>query len=198
MAIAAAQSGSGSVLRPRRRAIFVDRDGTINPDMHYLADPEKIELYAGVAEGIRWFHQHEYLVICVTNQSGIERGFYTKEVVESIHHRLNERLRAEGAQIDAFYYCPHAPETHCLCRKPGTELFERARAEHNLDFSTSGIVGDRAADVQVGSKLGMVSAFVPERGRGPDPEQELVRLGINPDIRADSFLGAASRLLARG
>jgi D-glycero-D-manno-heptose 1,7-bisphosphate phosphatase len=190
--------GTSGLKNRRRRAIFVDRDGTLNPDVHYLADSERVEIIAGVSEGIRWFQQHGFLVICVTNQSGIERGLYSAEDVEAIHRRLNARLAAEGARIDAYYYCPHAPETGCSCRKPGTLLFERARTVWNLDFPTSAIVGDRAPDMEVGGKLGLLSAFVPERGSPPGEEKELARLGLTPEVAAESFLGAASRILARG
>src|SRR5690349_14065869 len=105
------------------RAVFVDRDGTLNPDLRYLGDAEKLEVFRGVGEGLRWLREHGYLIVCVTNQSGIDRGFYGDADVERIHERLNSRLRAEGAAIDAFYYCPHAPDRGCRCRKPGTLLF---------------------------------------------------------------------------
>ncbi|MCI4344953.1 MAG: HAD-IIIA family hydrolase, partial [Thermoplasmata archaeon] len=85
----------------RRRAVFVDRDGTLNPDFHYLADAERLEVYRGVPEGIRLLREHGYRVICVTNQSGVGRGYYRAEDVDKIHARLNARLAAKGASIDA-------------------------------------------------------------------------------------------------
>ncbi|HEV2166324.1 MAG TPA: HAD-IIIA family hydrolase, partial [Thermoplasmata archaeon] len=106
-----------------RRAVFVDRDGTLNPDLKYLREAERLEVYRGVIEGLRILRSHGYLVVCVTNQSGIERGFYTEADVARIHARLREILATGGAQIDRFYYCPHAPSTGCECRKPGTKLF---------------------------------------------------------------------------
>jgi D-glycero-D-manno-heptose 1,7-bisphosphate phosphatase len=180
------------------RAVFVDRDGTLNPDLHYLADPERVELFAGVSDGIRWFHSHEFRVVCVTNQSGIERGLYTDADVAGVHRRINERLAQAGTTIDAFYYCPHAPERGCACRKPGTLLFERARDELRLDLAASAIIGDRLLDVEVGHRLGMLTALVPERGREVDPVDEIDRSGTVPEIWAESFTGAAARVLARG
>ncbi|HLY76468.1 MAG TPA: HAD-IIIA family hydrolase, partial [Thermoplasmata archaeon] len=112
--------------RPRRRAVFVDRDGTLMPDLHYLADPEATELAQGVGDALRLFHQHDYVVLCVTNQSGVGRGLFTEETVHRIHRRLNEKLRPYRAGVDGFYYCPHLPEQKCDCRKPGTALFHRA------------------------------------------------------------------------
>ncbi|MCI4369172.1 MAG: HAD-IIIA family hydrolase, partial [Thermoplasmata archaeon] len=97
--------------------MFVDRDGTLNPDLHYLAEPQRLELFHGVGLGVRLLREHGYRVICVTNQSGVSRGFYTDEVVGRIHARVNELLAPQGARIDAFYYCPHAPGDGCRCRK---------------------------------------------------------------------------------
>lgn len=182
----------------RRRAVFVDRDGTLNPDLKYLADPARVELFQGVAEGLRWLRSFGYRVICVTNQSGIDRGFYRREDVDRIHERISQKLQSAGAQIDAFYYCPHAPERGCACRKPGTLLFEEARAEWGLDLATSAIIGDRALDVEAGEKLGLLTAVVMSPGHADEVEQELRERRATPDIRALSFAGAVRRLLHRG
>jgi D-glycero-D-manno-heptose 1,7-bisphosphate phosphatase len=181
-----------------RRAIFVDRDGTLNPDLHYLNDPSRLELNRGVGTALRLAHDHGYLVICVTNQSGIDRGLYTSDDVDGIHRRLNELLAPHEARVDAFYYCPHAPERHCECRKPGTKLFADARREWGIDFGTSAMIGDRALDVQAGEKLGLVTCVVRARGHETEIDEELARERVRPDMRADSFLAAVSRVLARG
>ena len=184
--------------RPLRRALFVDRDGTVNVDLHYLKDAERLEVLRGVGNGIRLAHDHGYLIVCVTNQSGIERGFYTAEDVGRIHVRLNERLAEERAHIDAFYYCPHAPEAGCECRKPKTRLFEDARRDWNLDFATSAIVGDRAIDIEAGRRLGLLTALVPPRHSDGPVADEVAAGGIVPDLRALSFESAVLRILARG
>ncbi|HEV2231522.1 MAG TPA: HAD family hydrolase [Thermoplasmata archaeon] len=176
----------------------MDRDGTLNPDLKYLADPERIEVFQGVAAGLRWLRDHGYLIICVTNQSGIDRGLYTSADVDAIHRRLNERLRSLGAAVDAFYYCPHAPERGCDCRKPGTTLFERARDEWGVNLAGSAIVGDRALDVEAGHRLGLLTAMVLTPGHAEEAERELIEVGVEPEIRALSFDGAAARILARG
>ena len=118
----------------RRRAVFTDRDGTLNPDFHYLSEPDRYEFLPGVVEGIRLLREHGFLVICVTNQSGVGRGYFTRERLEEIHARIRDRLKPHGTEIDAFYYCPHRPEDGCRCRKPSTELFERAVAEWGIDL----------------------------------------------------------------
>ena len=184
--------------RVRRRAVFVDRDGTINPDLKYLSDAARLEVFRGVADGIRLLRAHGYLVLCVTNQSGIERGFYSEGEVRRIHQRVNEILHRRGTKVDAFYYCPHAPETGCACRKPGIELFQRAEREWGISFAGSAIIGDRPMDVEAGETLGLLTAVVPPPGEGAALEAELRQRHVVPDIRAQSFWGAAMRILAIG
>lgn len=178
--------------------MFVDRDGTINPDLKYLGDADRLEIFRGVADGVRLLRAHGYLVVCVTNQSGIERGFYREEDVLRIHRRVNEILAPLGARVDAFYYCPHAPESNCACRKPGTELFLRAQREWKIQFSASAIVGDRGLDVEAGERLGLLTAAVPAPGQAKALAEELHRIRVRPDITSHTFLGAACRILAIG
>ncbi|MGA3021921.1 MAG: HAD family hydrolase [Thermoplasmata archaeon] len=184
--------------RPVRRALFVDRDGTLNPDLHYLRKAERLELFRGVGNALSLAHDHGYLVICVTNQSGVERGFYTRADVERIHERLNELLRPHRARVDGFYYCPHTPETRCECRKPGTLLFRQARDEWNIDFATSAIVGDRDLDVEAGRELGLLTAVVATPGHEGDPSYRRLRDSGAVDVTAGSFSNAVLRILARG
>ncbi len=183
---------------PPRRALFVDRDGTLNPDLRYLREADKLELTRGVGDTLSLVREHGYLVVCVTNQSGIERGFYTDEDVARIHRRLNELLSPHRAKVDAFYYCPHAPEHGCDCRKPRTRLFEQAREEWNIEFGSSAVVGDRAIDVQAGRTLGLLTALVPPRGHEEEVRNEMKELGQYADIEAATFAAAAGRILARG
>lgn len=182
----------------RRRAVFVDRDGTLNPDVRYMSRAAQLEVFHGVAEGLRWLRAHGYRILCVTNQSGVARGLYSDSDVEAIHARLNERLAREGTQVDAFYYCPHAPQDACRCRKPGTELFERAQAEFGIDFGASAIIGDRPLDVQAGDRLGLTTAVVRSPGHEVEQREEFRSLRVVPDVTAYSFPAAAARLLARG
>ncbi|HXY12856.1 MAG TPA: HAD family hydrolase [Thermoplasmata archaeon] len=184
--------------RPIRRALFVDRDGTLNPDLHYLREAERLELFRGVGNALSLARDHGFLVVCVTNQSGVERGYYSREDVERIHRRLNELLRPYRAHVDAFYYCPHAPETRCECRKPGTLLFRQARNDWNIDFASSAIVGDRGLDVEAGRELGLLTAVVTTPGHDRDPSLELLTESDAVDVRAGSFSAAVLRILALG
>jgi D-glycero-D-manno-heptose 1,7-bisphosphate phosphatase len=176
----------------------VDRDGTLNPDLKYLADAQRLDLYKGVAEGLRLLESHGYLIVCVTNQSGVERGLYTPSDVDRIHERLNAILRASGAHVDRFYYCPHVPESNCECRKPGTLLFRKARDELGLQFPGSAIVGDRVLDIEAGERLGLLTVLVPSRGHESEVREEMSSHRAVADITAPSFLAAAVRILTRG
>ncbi|MGD0257361.1 MAG: HAD family hydrolase [Thermoplasmata archaeon] len=188
----------GESVPSRQRALFVDRDGTLNPDLHYLREADRVELYRGVGSALSLAHRHGYLVVCVTNQSGIDRGFYTREDVEQIHARVNHLLDAEGTRVDAFYYCPHAPEARCRCRKPETGLFEDAARDHRIDFGSSAMVGDRPLDIESGRRLGLLTALVVPPGHEESLRQETRALGIQPDLVASNLLGAVLRVLARG
>jgi D-glycero-D-manno-heptose 1,7-bisphosphate phosphatase len=187
--------GPGS---PVRRALFVDRDGTLNPDLHYLKEASRLELRRGVGDALSLAHDHGYLVVCVTNQSGVERGFYTAEDVDQIHARLNVLLRPYRASVDAFYYCPHTPEHGCDCRKPRTGLFEQARRDWNIEYTSSAVVGDRSLDVEAGKSLGLLTALVPPVGHEEEVRAEMAGQSLTADIVADSFASAVGRILARG
>jgi D-glycero-D-manno-heptose 1,7-bisphosphate phosphatase len=183
---------------PIRRALFVDRDGTMNPDLHYLKEARRLELCRGVGDALSLARDHGYLVVCVTNQSGIERGFYTAQDVEQIHARLNELLAPHRAHVDAFYFCPHTPEHGCDCRKPRTGLFEQARRDWNIDFGSSAVLGDRALDIEAGRTLGLLTALVLPRGHEEEVRAEVRDPSLRSDILADSFAAAVGRILARG
>jgi D-glycero-D-manno-heptose 1,7-bisphosphate phosphatase len=180
-----------------RRALFTDRDGTLGPDLHYLKQAERFELFRGVGAAIALAHERGFLVICITNQSGIERGLYTREDVERIHRRVNDLLRPSHTQIDAFYYCPHAPETGCACRKPGTLLFEEARRDWNISFGASAIIGDRNIDIEAGRRLGLLTAYVPNPARPGEDLREFPPGSRPADLRARDFADAVAQILGR-
>jgi D-glycero-D-manno-heptose 1,7-bisphosphate phosphatase len=132
-----------------RAAVFLDRDGTIIEDPGYLADPEGVRLLPGAAEAIARINREGYLVVAVTNQSGIARGLITQAQYLATECRLDELLRASGARLDGRYHCPHHPDLTgpCDCRKPGLQLFRRAAEDFGLDLTASWWVGDRLRDV---------------------------------------------------
>lgn len=141
---------------PTRRAVFLDRDGTIVEDPGYLHEPAKVKLFPGVADAIHGLNAAGFAVVVVTNQSGIARGLYTEADYRAVEKRLSELLAAKGARIDASYFCPHHPQAPepCACRKPRTKLFLDAQAALDIDFTKSWWVGDRLSDVQPARTLG--------------------------------------------
>ncbi len=140
------------------KAAFFDRDGTINVDTGYLFDPDKLRFVPGTPELIRRCNEAGYLVIVVTNQSGIARGMYTEQQMHQLHKVMNRRLQAEyGAHIDAFYFCPHLPEItgECNCRKPKPGLFLRAMADFDIDPRVSLSFGDSLRDEEATHAAGI-------------------------------------------
>jgi D-glycero-D-manno-heptose 1,7-bisphosphate phosphatase len=137
-------------------AVFLDRDGTIVDDPGFLHEPAKVKLLPGAGEAIRRLNEHGFLVVVVSNQSGIARGRYTLEDYQAVERRLRELLAAKGAHLDGDYFCPHWPDVTgpCECRKPGLKLFRDAQAALDIDFTRSWWVGDRLSDVQPAMELG--------------------------------------------
>ncbi len=142
------------------RAVFLDRDGTIIEDVHYLSRFEDIKLMPLAEKGLRLLKECGYKLIVVTNQSGIGRGYFTKEFVEKTHEIINDML---GGVIDRFYYCPHKPEDNCNCRKPKTGMIDQAVKEFNVDKTHSFVVGDREIDVELGLNAGITPLLVINR-----------------------------------
>ena len=141
---------------PARSGVFIDRDGTLIEDRDYLSDPAGIRLLPGAAQAIARLNAAGMTVIGVTNQSGIARGYFGVEDYHRVASRLDELLAENGARVDAWYYCPHGPETApaCDCRKPLPGMFEKAAREHHLDLARSFFVGDRSRDLVAGIAAG--------------------------------------------
>ncbi|MFA5772803.1 MAG: HAD family hydrolase [Thermoplasmata archaeon] len=180
------------------KAVFMDRDGTINVDGPYLSDPGKLKLCPGVVNGIRRLNKNGYKVIIITNQSGLARGFFSRETLENIHDELRSRLSEGGARIDAIYYCPHHPDDNCGCRKPKTKLFEKAIADFGIDASVSFVIGDRTADVVAGHRIGCKTILVPEKGKEKQVEQEKSNSTVKPDYECKRFTSAVNWILKDG
>jgi D-glycero-D-manno-heptose 1,7-bisphosphate phosphatase len=141
----------------RRAAVFLDRDGVINRERgEHTWRPEDFDVLPDVAEAVKLLRERGYLVIVVSNQSGIALGMYGKAEVEHLHRELDFLLRQHGTAVDAIYYCPHHPsQGACLCRKPGSLLLERAIARFGIDPARSVMIGDRERDVQAAEAVGV-------------------------------------------
>jgi len=150
-----------------RRAVFVDRDGTINVEKDYLHRSEDFEFIPGAPEAIRRLKDAGFLVVVVTNQSGVARGYYDERAVATLHAHIQERLATYGTRIDGFYLCPHHPtegvgayRIDCDCRKGSPGMLLRASREHDINLRLSYMVGDKMADIEAGIAAGCQSVLV--------------------------------------
>jgi len=172
-----------------RRAVFLDRDGTIvdDPSPGFLHDPGRVRLLPGAAKAIHRLNEAGWLVVTVSNQSGIARGLYDEAAFAAVQRRLGELLAAHGAHLDATYYCPHHPEITgpCECRKPGVKLFRDAQTALGIDLARSYWVGDRLSDVEPARTLGGRALLV-ATGHGAAHRAQARALGVPvvPDLAA--------------
>jgi len=125
------------------RALFIDRDGTINRDCPYCFKPEDLVLYPDTLNVMREYQEQGYLIIIITNQSGIGRKYFTVEQMNRFNNTMLLELRKSGVLVNAIYYCPHLPEDGCNCRKPKTAMIELAAQDFKVNLSESFVIGDR-------------------------------------------------------
>ena len=151
----------------KNKAVFLDRDGTIVVHEHYLSSPDQLKLLPNAAEGMRLFKESGYLVIVITNQSGIARGFFDEERLVLIHNKLMRMLEEEGITIDDIYYCPHHSGgvieqyvLDCDCRKPKPKMLLNAAKQHNIDLTQSLMIGDSEVDMLAGKNAGCTTILI--------------------------------------
>lgn len=156
------------------RAAFLDRDGTIIKDTGFIRDPDQVELLHGVGPALAELKRLGFLLVVISNQSGIGRGIIMPDEAERVHERMVELLAEGGVILDAAYYCPHRPEDGCRCRKPGIAHFERATLELDIDLAESIMVGDRDTDAQAGKAAGCRTILLNDESFASD-WQELVQ-----------------------
>ena len=165
-----------------RPALFLDRDGVLIFDKNYLSDPSEVELVPGLVDALKKARDAGYLLIGVSNQSGIGRGKFTISDLDKVMDRFY-KLMAEGeVSLDAFYYCPHAPEQNCDCRKPEPGLLREATEHFNWNADKSWVIGDKLSDVQFGRDAGLKSVLV-RTGHGLEHVDEcLLRYGSDDSV----------------
>jgi len=176
----------------RKRAVFLDRDGTIARDVHYCCRVEDFEILATVPQAIKLLNQHGFEVVVITNQSGVARGYFTEATLLRIHQHMMQELAECGARVDAIYYCPHHPDDRCECGKPRPGLLLMAAEELEIDLSQSFMVGDGERDVKAGKAAGCRTALVAAR---PDVTGEITD---PPDYMAADLLKAAEWIVGNG
>ena len=173
----------------KKRAFFLDRDGTVNVEVDYLHRPEDAVLIPGAAAAIRRLHEAGYLAVVVTNQAGVAKGLYPESDIAPVHAKLRELLAAEGDAPDAFYYCPHHPKFTgvCGCRKPAPGMLLRAARDLDIDLGRSVMVGDRMSDVEAGRRAGCAKSYLVRTGYG----EEVLRTADVTGVPVAADLAAA-------
>ncbi len=184
------------------RAVFLDRDGTVNAEVGYLSDLNQLKLLPGAGEAIRRLNAAGLKVVLVTNQSGVARGYFTESFVRETHALLGQMLQKEGARFDGVYYCPHHPQagnshytTACDCRKPGTGLIDRAALDLAIDVKMSFVVGDKWSDVELGQRAGARSILVRSGFATDDPGNPRPGHLSDPDFIAYTITEAVDWIL---
>jgi D-glycero-D-manno-heptose 1,7-bisphosphate phosphatase len=152
--------------RGTKRAVFIDRDGTLNVEKDYLYRVDDCELIPGAVDAVRRLNEAGWLVVVVTNQSGVARGYYGEQEVASLHRHMADELAQGGGQVSGWYFCPHHPagqepyNRQCDCRKPLPGMLLQAARELEIDLSRSWMVGDKLVDVQAGQAAGCRAVLV--------------------------------------
>ena len=187
----------------KRPAVFIDRDGTISEEVGYINHPSRFRLFPYAPEAIRVLNESGWLAIVITNQVGVARGYFSEEVIVSVHQQLERELKDASVQLDAIYYCAHHPSVgeppyrfDCDCRKPKPGLIERAGQDFEVDLASSWMIGDRYSDVELARNAGLHSAFVLSGyGRG-EWEYQRAAWKHEPDLVCENLLEAVQTIVA--
>ncbi len=178
--------------KENKKYICLDRDGTINVEVCYLSNPDDVEIYPEVIPALRKLEAAGYGVFVVTNQSGIGRGYYETADMQAVNQRIADLLAEEGIEVAQFYFCPHTNADDCSCRKPKTELLERAAAELGFGLKDIIVVGDKLIDVEFGQNAGGRGVLV-RTGHGS--EVVLAETETVPDYVCANLLEAVDWIL---
>jgi D-glycero-D-manno-heptose 1,7-bisphosphate phosphatase len=180
-------------------AVFLDRDGTVIEEVGYMNRLDRIAFFPWSVDAIRVLNHAGFLVVIVTNQAGVARGYFDEALVREAHARIDGRVRAGGARIDAYYYCPHHPDAAieayrqaCDCRKPQPGMIHRAVREHGIDVGRSFVVGDRWLDVRMGQAAGTKTVLV---RTGYGLEEAAQSDGTAADTVVDNLMDASAWII---
>lgn len=157
---------------PHGAAVFLDRDGTINPERHYLCRPDQFELYPGTGEALQRLAGAGFRLFVVTNQSGIGRGYFTAGDLEAVHAYMGELLVPYGIRFDRIYSAPESPDQPSRYRKPSPQALFDARDEFGVDLARSFMVGDKWIDVETGRNAGCAASLLVRTGYGAEAERQ--------------------------
>jgi D-glycero-D-manno-heptose 1,7-bisphosphate phosphatase len=187
-----------------RRAIFIDRDGTISEEVGYVNHPSRYRVFPFAAEAIKLINDAGWLAVLVTNQAGVARGYFKEELIAAVHDQLRQELTRGGARLDAVYYCPHHPSVgnapyraDCDCRKPKPGLITRAAEELQIDLARSWMVGDRYGDTELARNAGTRAALVLTGYGCGEFEYQREAWRHQPDLIAENLLEAVRVILGK-
>jgi D-glycero-D-manno-heptose 1,7-bisphosphate phosphatase len=179
-----------------KKAVFLDRDGTLNEDNMYPHKIEHFKILPGVIEGLGKLRK-DYIFIIITNQSGIGRRMFKDEDFHVFNNHLLDVLKKHGIEIKKTYYCPHVPEDNCDCRKPNIKSITDASREFDINIKKSWMIGDHPPDVEIGKRAGTRTIFM-LTGHGKQHVDDLKKLDLEPDFIAKGFEEAADFILKNG
>ena len=168
-----------------RRAIFIDRDGTLNEEVGYVRNLSDFRLFDFSAEAVKLINQSGWLAIVVTNQSAVGRGLVQAGTVQEINHRLATIIRNAGGQVDGIYTCPHQPLDGCDCRKPKPGLLKQAAADLNIAMDRSWMIGDAWSDLLAGQAAGVQKLAILRTGRGTEQLSQAPPIGLDYSVFND-------------
>ncbi len=171
-------------------AVFIDRDGTLIEEVNFLSRLEDLRFFPFTTEAIKLLKENGFLIVIVTNQSGIGRGIFEESAMHAIHEKIQEDL---DEKLDRFYFCPHLPDEGCACRKPNLGMIEAARADFEIDLENSWMIGDKAIDVETGFKAGIKTAMV-LTGYG---RKDIEKLDKKPDLIVENLLEAVELIIEK-
>jgi D-glycero-D-manno-heptose 1,7-bisphosphate phosphatase len=188
----------------KKPAVFIDRDGTINEQMGYINHLSRFRILPRVPQAIRTLNRHGFLVLVVSNQSGVARGYYPLDLVEALHHLLSVRIEEKNGKIDGIFFCPHHPagsipefSCNCDCRKPKTGLILQACRSFEIDLQRSFVVGDMCTDIELAHRAGLTGILV-KTGYGlGEIQYTLPQKTTKPAYIAEDLLDAARWILGR-
>ena len=186
-----------------KRAIFMDRDGTLSHEIGYVNHASRFRLFSYAVDAVRLVNRSDFLAVVVTNQAGVARGYFPESVIHEVHALMGEAITAGGARLDAVYFCPHHPSLgeppyrqDCDCRKPRPGLLERAAREHEIDLARSYVIGDRYGDVQLAWKVGAKGVLVKSGYGLGELAYHAPTWPRQPDLVAEHLLEAVENIVA--
>jgi D-glycero-D-manno-heptose 1,7-bisphosphate phosphatase len=187
----------------KRRAVFIDRDGTLSEEVGYINHPSRFLLFPYAAGAVKLLNDHEWLAVIITNQAGVARGYFDEAMIQTVHDNLKRDLQSAGARIDGIYYCAHHPSVgeppyrqDCDCRKPKPGLIKRAAIDLNIDVQQSWMIGDRYSDIELARNAGVRAALVLSGyGRG-EWENQRSSWQHQPDLIAENLFEAIASITA--